>query len=363
MMKRAYNFNAGPAALPEAVLKKAHATWFDYNGTGMSVMEMSHRSKEFSDINDGAQAALRRLMNIPDDYEVLFLQGGASLQFSMIPMNLLADNQTAHYILTGSWSEKALAEAKKHGRTNVVASTKEEQYRSIPALDNVDLGENAAYLHITSNNTIYGTQWNEFPKVDGVPLIADMSSDILSKQVNVSDFGMIYAGAQKNLGPSGVTVVIIRKDLLERGNDDLPTMLNYRTHAKSKSLYNTPPTLAIYLLKLVLEWLESVGGVAEIEKRNKEKATLLYETIANSNGFYKAHADKNSQSQMNVTFTLKDDETTKAFLTAASEAGFVGLNGHRSIGGCRASIYNAVPLEHVEKLATFMNQFRENFEK
>lgn len=360
-MKRAYNFNAGPAALPEAVLEKAHATWFNYNETGMSVMEMSHRSKEFAEINESAQSALRRLMNISNDYEVLFLQGGASLQFSMIPMNLLEEGKTAHYILTGSWSEKALAEAKKIGHTNIVASTKDEQYRSIPAIETIDLGEDAAYLHITSNNTIYGTQWKRFPKIDGVPLIADMSSDILSKQINVSDFGMIYAGAQKNLGPSGVTVVIIRKDLLERSKSNLPTMLNYQTHAKSKSLYNTPPTLAIYLLKLVLEWLETEGGITAIEKRNIEKANLLYETIANSNGFYQAHAEEESQSLMNVTFTLNDDETTTAFLNAAKEAGFVGLNGHRSIGGCRASIYNAVPFEHVEKLAQFMKQFQENF--
>lgn len=360
-MKRAYNFNAGPAALPEAVLKKAQETWLNYNDCGMAVMELSHRSKEFDDINNSAMALLRQLMNIPDNYEVLFLQGGASLQFSMVPMNLLSKEKTAQYILTGSWSEKALAEAKKVGKTNILASTKDDMYRSIPTVDVDQLNDDNAYVHITSNNTIYGTQWKSFPKTGDVPLIADMSSDILSRKVNVADFGLIYAGAQKNLGPSGVTVVIVRKDLLDRSQSDLPTMLNYNTHAKSKSLYNTPPTLAIYLLKLVLEWLEAEGGVATLEKRNEEKASLLYETIHESNGFYNAHAKKGSESHMNVTFTLKDDETTSAFLSAAKEAGFVGLNGHRSIGGCRASIYNAVPFEHVQKLAEFMKQFKNNY--
>lgn len=360
-MKRAYNFNAGPAALPEAVLKKAQETWLNYNDCGMAVMELSHRSKEFDDINNSAMALLRQLMNIPDNYEVLFLQGGASLQFSMVPMNLLSKEKTAQYILTGSWSEKALAEAKKVGKTNILASTKDDKYRSIPTVDVDQLNDDNAYVHITSNNTIYGTQWKSFPKTGDVPLIADMSSDILSRKVNVADFGLIYAGAQKNLGPSGVTVVIVRKDLLDRSQSDLPTMLNYNTHAKSKSLYNTPPTLAIYLLKLVLEWLEAEGGVATLEKRNEEKALLLYETIRESNGFYNAHAKKGSESHMNVTFTLKDDETTSAFLSAAKEAGFVGLNGHRSIGGCRASIYNAVPFEHVQKLAEFMKQFKNNY--
>lgn len=361
MMKRAYNFNAGPAALPEAVLKKAQETWLNYNGSGMAVMELSHRSKEFDNIHNDAMDLLRQLMNIPENYEILFLQGGASLQFSMVPMNLLTNDKTAHYVLTGSWSEKALTEAEKIGNTNIVASTKDNMYRSIPTINIDQLNDDAAYLHITSNNTIYGTQWRDFPKTNNIPLIADMSSDILSKKINVADFGLIYAGAQKNLGPSGVTVVIIRKDLLERSQDRLPTMLNYVTHAKSKSLYNTPPTLAIYLLKLVLEWLKAEGGVEVLEKRNEEKALLLYETIADSKGFYVAHAEKDSQSHMNVTFTLKDDETSSAFLSAAKEAGFVGLNGHRSIGGCRASIYNAVPFEHVEKLAEFMKNFKTNY--
>lgn len=361
-MKRAYNFNAGPAALPEEVLKKAQENWLNYNDTGMAVMEMSHRSKDFDNINNDAMALLRELMEIPENYEVLFLQGGASLQFSMIPMNLLTENKVAHYVLTGAWSDKALAEAEKVGKTNVIASTKETSYRSIPEVDLNELNaDEAAYVHITSNNTIYGTQWHAFPKTNDIPLIADMSSDILSKKINVADFGLIYAGAQKNLGPSGVTVVIIKKDLLERSNNNLPTMLNYNTHAKSNSLYNTPPTLAIYFLKLVLEWIKEQGGVSVIEKRNNKKAALLYEAIANSDGFYRAHAEQGSESYMNVTFTLQDEKATTSFLTAASEAGFVGLNGHRSIGGCRASIYNAVPVEHVEQLVQFMNDFKNNY--
>ncbi|UAC48981.1 phosphoserine transaminase [Bacillus aquiflavi] len=360
-MKRALNFNAGPASLPQPVLEKAQKTWMNYNGTGMAVMELSHRSKEFEQINNNAQLLLRRLMNISDDYEVLFLQGGASLQFSMVPMNLLEKGKTAYYVLTGSWSEKALKEAKKHGKTKILASTKEDNYRSIPKLENIQFTEEAAYLHLTSNNTIYGTEWSEYPKLTNVPLIADMSSDILSKHINVSNFGLIYAGAQKKLGPSGVTVVIIRKDLLERSQDSLPTMLNYRTHAKSKSLYNTPPTLAIYLLMLVLEWMESEGGIKVLEERNNEKTAILYKAIEESNGFYNPHAVLDSRSKMNVTFTLNNDEMTAAFLSAAKEAGFIGLNGHRSIGGCRASIYNAVPVEHVIQLTEFMKKFQKNY--
>lgn len=355
-MKRAYNFNAGPAALPLEVLKEAQEHLLNFNGTGMSVMELSHRSKDYDEVHNRAKEKLQSILSIPDDYEILFLQGGASLQFTMVPMNLLTDDKTGYYVLTGSWSEKALKEAKKIGKTAILASTKEENYKSIPAF-NLDDIENGAYLHITSNNTIYGTQWKEFPKTS-VPLVADMSSDILSRPLNISDFGLIYAGAQKNLGPSGVTVVIIKKELLGRSNDDLPTMLNYQTHADKNSLYNTPPTFAIYLLGLVLEWVEKQGGVKAIEEINEKKAKLLYDVIDESEGFYLGHAEKSSRSFMNVTFTLPSDELTAKFLASAKEEGFVGLNGHRSVGGCRASIYNAVPLEHVEKLAEFMKSFR-----
>jgi phosphoserine aminotransferase len=359
-MKRAYNFNAGPAALPLEVLQKAHEEWFDFNGTGMNVMELSHRSKDYEMVHNKAIALLRKLLSISDDYDILFLQGGASLQFSMVPMNLLTKDKVAHYILTGSWSEKALKEAKKVGQTSVYASGKENHYRTIPALEKIELDENASYLHITSNNTIYGTQWHTYPEVTGAPLIADMSSDILCKPIDVNQFGLIYAGAQKNLGPSGVTVVIIRKDLIGQAGENIPTMLDYKTHAGNNSLYNTPPTLAIYLLSLVLEHVDSMGGVAAMEKINREKAKVLYDVIDESDGFYNGHATPESRSIMNVTFTLHSDELTADFLAQAKEHGFVGLNGHRSVGGCRASIYNAVPLEHVEKLAEFMKTFRKN---
>jgi phosphoserine aminotransferase len=360
-MKRAYNFNAGPASLPLEVLKKAQEEWLDFNGTGMNVMELSHRSKDYEMVHNKAIALLRKLLNISEDYEILFLQGGASLQFSMVPMNLLSQDKVGHYVLTGSWSEKALKEAKKVGQTSVLATGKESNYTTIPALENVELNDEAAYLHITSNNTIFGTQWKNYPNVEGAPLIADMSSDILCKPIDVNKFGMIYAGAQKNLGPSGVTLVIIRKDLIGNANENIPTMLDYKTHSANNSLYNTPPTLAIYLLSLVLEHVDALGGLDAIEKINEEKAKVLYDVIDGSNGFYKGHATPESRSTMNVTFTLQSDEATKAFLEQAKELGFVGLAGHRSVGGCRASIYNAVPLEHVVKLAEFMKTFQEKY--
>ncbi|WP_019153350.1 3-phosphoserine/phosphohydroxythreonine transaminase [Robertmurraya massiliosenegalensis] len=356
-MTRALNFNAGPAALPEAVLQEAQKHLLNFNGTGMSVMELSHRSKDYDEVHNGARNQLRKLLTIPDDYEILFLQGGASLQFSMIPMNLLTEGKVAHYVLTGSWSEKALKEAKKHGTTSILASTKDENYRSIPSLRVEPFNKNDAYIHITSNNTIYGTEWKSYPDVS-VPLIADMSSDILSKKLNVEQFGLIYAGAQKNLGPSGVTVVIMKKDLIQTPAENLPTMLSYETYSKNNSLYNTPPTLAIYLLKLVLDWVEREGGVEAMENRNNEKGKILYNVIDESNGFYSGHATHDSRSNMNVTFTLPSEEKTKEFLSLAKEKGFVGLNGHRSVGGCRASIYNAVPVDHVVQLAEFMKSFQ-----
>lgn len=356
-MSRAFNFNAGPAALPESVLLEAQKNLLNFNGTGMSVMELSHRSKDYEEVHNGAKSLLKKLLNISDEYEVLFLQGGASLQFSMVPMNLLTEDSTAYYVLTGSWSEKALKEAKKVGKTAVLASTKEDKFKFIPEINTNDIKKDAAYLHITSNNTIYGTQWKSFPDVN-VPLIADMSSDILCRPLDVNKFGLIYAGAQKNLGPSGVTVVIVKKSLVKDSLDHLPTMLNYQTYAKNNSLYNTPPTLAIYFLKLVLEWVESAGGLQALEKQNNEKAKILYDVIDESEGFYQGHANKDSRSTMNVTWTLPDDETTAEFLTRAKENGFVGLNGHRSVGGCRASIYNAVPMSHVEQLAKFMKSFK-----
>lgn len=359
-MKRAYNFNAGPAALPLEVLQEAKAELLDFGGTGMSVMELSHRSREYDAVHAQAEQLLRKLLGIPDDFHVLFVQGGASLQFSMVPLNLLGEGQAANYILTGSWSEKALQEAVKVGETKVGASSKDQQYRYIPAAADLEIGGDEAYVHITSNNTIYGTQWQQFPQTEEVPLIADMSSDILSKPLDVSQFGLIYAGAQKNLGPSGVTVVIIRRDLLSRAKDDLPTMLNYNTHAKARSLYNTPPTFGIYLLGKVLGWVERQGGVAAVARQNELKAKLLYDVIDESGGYYKGHAEPESRSLMNVTFNLASEELEKKFLAEAKEAGFVGLAGHRSIGGCHASIYNAVPVEACQALRDFMIRFKEH---
>lgn len=356
--KRAYNFNAGPSALPLEVLEKAQKELLNFNGTGMSIMELSHRSKDYDAVHNETITRLKELFAIPDNYEVLFLQGGGSLQFSMVPMNFLQEGKKASYILTGSWSEKALKEAKLFGEPVIAASSKDNKYRNIPALNEIQFNSDDAYVHLTSNNTIYGTAWNEFPDTGDVPLIADMSSDILSKPIDVSKFGLIYAGAQKNLGPSGVTVVIIRKDLLEKENTNVPAMLKYTTHAESNSLYNTPPTFGIYMLGEVLKWVEAQGGVSAIAKRNEEKAGLIYDVIDNSNGFYTGHATPDSRSLMNITFRISDEELEKQFLVEAKEAGFVGLNGHRSVGGCRASTYNAVPVETCKALADFMVEFQ-----
>ena len=359
-MYRALNFNAGPAALPEEVLKEAEKSLLNFGNTGMGIMELSHRSSEYQAVHDQAITRLRRLLAIPDDFEVLFIQGGASLQFSMVPMNLLGKDQAAHYILSGSWSEKALKEADKIGETVISASSKDQKYSFIPEFSQDDMPDNAAYLHITSNNTIYGTQWQSFPSNKKTPVVADMSSDILSRPLKVDQFDLIYAGAQKNLGPSGVTVVIIRKELLKRSSETLPIMLNYNTFANNNSLYNTPPTLSIYLLSLVLQWAEQIGGLQQIEKANEKKAKMLYDVIDESEGFYIGHAHINSRSRMNVTFNLHSEDLSREFQIQAKEAGFVGLGGHRSIGGCRASIYNAVPEHHVEKLAAFMKAFKNN---
>ena len=357
-MKRAFNFNAGPAALPLDVLKEAQAELLDFNGTGMSVMELSHRSKDYEAVHNNAQEQLRKLLSIPENYEVLFVQGGASQQFSMVPMNLLPAGQTANYILTGVWSEKALEEAEKQGKTRIGASSADKKHSYVPALSDLDIRPDDAYVHITSNNTIYGTQFKQFPDTKEVPLIVDMSSDILSKPLNMNQFGVIYAGAQKNLGPSGVTVVIIRKDLLKRSPENMPTMLNYNTHASKNSMYNTPPTFGIYLLGKVLGWVERNGGVKAIEKINELKAGMIYDAIDQSDGFYKGHAQRASRSLMNITFNLASEELEKKFLAEAKEAGFVGLAGHRSIGGCRASVYNAAPVESCEALREFMIAFK-----
>ncbi|MGG3466886.1 3-phosphoserine/phosphohydroxythreonine transaminase [Neobacillus pocheonensis] len=357
-VNRTFNFNAGPSALPFTVLEKAQQELIDFRGTGMSVMELSHRSKAYEDVHNQAITSLKELLSIPDHYEVLFLQGGASLQFSMIPMNFLQAGKQAAYVMTGSWSEKAFSEAKLFGEVYQAASTKDGKYRSIPKLDELNYKKEDTYLHITSNNTIYGTQWKEYPNTGDVPLIADMSSDILSKSIDVSKFALIYAGAQKNLGPSGVTVVIIRKDLLEKANTNIPTMLKYSTHAKNNSLYNTPPTFGIYMLGEVLNWARELGGLNAISELNDKKATLIYDAIDSSDGYYIGHAQKDSRSLMNITFNLKTEELEKRFLDQAKRKGFVGVNGHRSIGGVRVSTYNAVPFEACQAFSEYMIQFQ-----
>lgn len=356
---RAYNFNAGPSALPLAVLEKAQAELLEFGGTGMSLLEMSHRSKEYEAVHNQAISLLKELLAIPDDYEVLFLQGGASLQFAMVPMNFLPAGKKAGYVLTGSWAEKAYAEARLLGDAFEAASSKEGNYQRIPDLTELRYGLDSAYLHITSNNTIHGTQWSAFPDSGDVPLIADMSSDILSRPVPVEKFSMIYAGAQKNLAPSGVTVAIIRRSLLEKANTKIPTMLRYGTHAQNNSLYNTPPTFSIYMMALVLAWAKEQGGAAAIEKRNRVKAALIYGAIDASGGFYAGHARPDCRSLMNITFRLAGEALEKKFLAEAKAAGFVGLAGHRSVGGCRASAYNAVPYEACLALKEFMVRFQQ----
>lgn len=355
---RTYNFNAGPSALPLSVLEKAQEELIDFRGTGMSVMELSHRSAAYEEVHNQAIARLKDLMAIPDNYEVLFLQGGASLQFSMIPMNFLMPGKKAGYVMTGSWSEKAFSEAKLFGEAYQVATTKDSSYSGIPQLDKLQYGQNDAYLHLTSNNTIYGTQWQDYPNTGDVPLIADMSSDILSRPIDVSKFAIIYAGAQKNLGPSGVTVVIIRKDLVEQANSNIPTMLKYSTHAKNNSLYNTPPTFGIYMLGEVLGWIQDLGGIDVLSKQNEKKAKLIYDAIDDSDRFYRGHAEAESRSLMNITFTLKAEDLEKKFLAEAKKRGFVGVNGHRSIGGCRVSTYNAVPMDSCKAFSEYMIQFQ-----
>lgn len=357
MLDRIFNFNPGPATLPLDVLKKVQQELLNYNNTGMSVMELSHRSKDYEAINDRAIALFRELMGLDESYKVLFVGGGASTQFATIPMNFLLDSQTAAYVDTGSWSSKAINEAKLFGKVHLAGSSKEKTYNFIPKPDSLNIPENVVYLHITSNNTIFGTQWHQYPDVK-MPLICDMSSDILSRQEDFKIFDMIYAGAQKNLGPAGVTVVIIKDSLLAKCKGSSPTMFNYQTHAEKNSLYNTPPGFPIYVVKLVLEWIKENGGVAAIEKVNKAKQAAIYEVVDQHADFYKGHAEKDSRSWMNLTFRLPSEELEAKFVSEAKAAGFGGLKGHRSVGGIRVSLYNAMPLEGAEKLADFMQKFR-----
>jgi len=355
-VSRIYNFSAGPAVLPVPVLEEAKRDLVELPGVGMSVLEISHRSKPFDQIIQGAEADLRALAGIPPDYKVLFLQGGASLQFSMVPMNLLLPGTTADYIVTGDWGKKALKEAKKVGTTNVAASTENGNFKRIPAQEEIRLTPGAAYVHMTSNNTIHGTEWPYVPNVGDAPLVCDSSSDMFSHPIDVARYGVIYAGAQKNLGPSGVTVVIVREDLLARSADALPSMLNYRVQAENGSLYNTPPVFGIYILRLVLKWLVAMGGLAEIQKVNQRKAALLYAELDRT-AFWSPHADKGCRSLMNVTFKLPSEELERLFVKESTAAGFDGLKGHRSVGGMRASIYNAFPEQGVRDLVAFMQEF------
>lgn len=358
MKQRVYNFNAGPAVLPEEVLKEAQENLYSYPGAGMSVMEMSHRSKEYNDIFVGAQNDLRKLLNIGDNYSVLFLQGGATLQFSMVPLNLMPPNNKADYINTGAWSKKAIKEAKRVGEVNVAASSEDTNFNRIPKQDELNLTADASYVHFTSNNTIMGTEFKTEPEVGNVPLVCDTSSDMLHKKIDVNKYALIYAGAQKNMGPAGATLVIIRNDMLERSTDDLHTYLNYKIHQSKNSLYNTPPAFTVYVIGLVYKWLLNMGGLEVMYKRNIEKADLLYNFIDESDGYYKGHAAKEDRSLMNVTFRMPNEDLEKKFVAEALEKGFVGLKGHRSVGGLRASIYNAFPKAGVEALVEFMKDFK-----
>jgi len=356
MTDRIFNFSAGPAVLPVPVLEEAQRDMLSLPGVGMSVMEISHRSKTFDEIIGQADKSLRELLDIPSNYQILFLQGGASLQFSMVPINFLPADGSADYIITGSWGKKALKEAKRVGAINVAATMADGGFTRVPAQDEINLNPGASYVHITTNETIEGVEWKQEPEVGDVPLIADASSDILSHRIPFNKYAMIYAGAQKNMGPSGVTLAIVRDDLLQRIPEGLHTMLDYRTHAENKSLYNTPNTWGIYILNLVCKWLKDKGGLAVMERENEEKAKLLYDAI-DSSAFYRGHADPDARSIMNVTFRLPSEELEKKFATEATAQGLDGLKGHRSVGGIRASIYNAFPRQGVEALVTFMKEF------
>ena len=352
-----FNFSAGPAALPKPVLQQAQAELPDWHGSGMSVMEMSHRGKEYMGIHAQAEADLRELMGIPANYKVLFLQGGAHLQFAMIPLNLLRGKLSADYVNTGEWSKKAIAEAQKFCQVNVVADASDRNCTYVPARNTWKVDKKAAYLHYVANETIGGVEFNWVPDTGDVPLVADMSSNILSRPVDVSKFGLIYAGAQKNIGPAGVCVVIVRDDLLGHADPRLPTMLDYKVHADADSMYNTPPTYGIYMAGLVFQWLKKNGGIAAMERTNIAKATILYDAIDASNGFYKCPVNAADRSRMNVPFTLRASALDADFLKQADARGLLQLKGHRSVGGMRASIYNAMPIEGVQALVDFMRDF------
>lgn len=355
---RVVNFSAGPAMLPTVVMERAQAEFCDYKGSGCGVMEHSHRGPLFDEIIARANSNVREILGVSDEYDVVYIQGGASMQFAMIPMNFMKQGGYAEFADTGTWSSKAMKEAKLFGEVKTVASSKADKYTYIPAFNTWEpTTEESSYLHITSNNTIYGTQYQEFPE-SKCPMIADMSSDIMSRRIDVNKFAMIYAGAQKNLGPSGVALCVIRKDMIARTPANVPTMLRYETYTKENSLYNTPPTYGIYMIALVTDWVKEMGGIDAIEKINNAKAAALYAAIDNSDGYYRNPVRKDSRSRMNVVFRLPNEELEAKFVKEAKAAGMIGLKGHRSVGGIRASIYNAVPMEGVEKLVNFMNDFK-----
>jgi phosphoserine aminotransferase len=357
MTERIYNFGAGPAVLPEPVLEEAQRDLMGLPGVGMSVLEISHRSKVFDEIIQGCEADIRRLAGIPADYQVLFLQGGASLQFSMVPMNLLPAGGKADYIVTGSWSKKAVKEAQKAGNAQVACTTEAENFSRIPAQGELKLDPGAAYVHFTSNETIHGVEWKTEPQTGSVPLVCDASSDVFSRPIDVGKYALIYAGAQKNLGPSGVTLVILRNDLLDRVPKNLPAMLDFKVQAENKSLYNTPPVFGVYIMRLVMKWLVHQGGLEAIGRVNAGKAKLLYDALDASEGYFRPHAKPDSRSNMNVTFRLPSEDLEKKFVAEAKAEKLDGLKGHRSVGGIRASLYNAFPKAGVEALVSFMKEF------
>lgn len=355
-MARVFNFNAGPAGLPLAALERAQGEFIDFEGTGMSILEHSHRGKAYDAVHNQAIALLRELLDVPEDYHVLFLQGGASQQFAVIPMNLLADGKSADYIVTGAWGKKAFAEAQIVGKARLAGTTAEDKFVRLPAQSELDLDKSAAYLHFTSNETIHGVQYDTFPQAD-VPLVCDMSSDFLWRKIDVRKFGLIYAGAQKNIGPSGVTCVIVRKDLVEAGRKDIPKIFQYRTHADANSLANTAPTFAIYMVRNVLQLLKDGGGLAQVEKTNREKARLVYAFLDGHSDYFKSPVRAENRSVMNIVFRLPTPELEAKLVADAAAAGFVGLKGHRSVGGIRISAYNAVTLEAIQKLLAYLDDF------
>ena len=355
---RIYNFNPGPATLPLPVLKEAQAEFLNFRESGMSILEISHRAKQYDAVHEQAKSDIKELMGLDDDYDVLFVQGGASLQFAMIPMNFATKEHPGNYVVSGSFASKALKEAEILGVGESAASTKGEDYRRVPAQEELKINPNAAYVHICNNNTIYGTEYHYIPDTGAVPLFADMSSDMLSRPMDFSKFSLIYAGVQKNLGPAGLALVVAKKSLIEKSPETLPAILRYSTFYEKKSLYNTPPAFCIYIVGKVAAWIKAEGGLAAMGERNKKKAAIVYDAIDSSNGFYKGHAEKGSRSLMNVTFRLPSEDLEKKFVAEALENGLGGVKGHRSVGGMRASIYNAMPQEGCEALASFMEKFR-----